>query len=155
MPRLSLSGFCSKRGLEQTFGTTKETVDLHNLISQVFASRLNYAYLTHHSTKGRRLSHSLAGECTDRGSKCSRHQHEMRGWACFSLSAGTIRGVRQSPQVHRPSKPYEARWKSWIIGLITKDPNLVDIHVHSDGVDIIPRHDVIPRRFDPVHGGFV
>ena len=45
-------------------------------------------------------------------------------------------------QVWRPSIPYDARWRSWITGLITKageDPNLVEIHIHCDGVDIIPK----------------
>ncbi len=45
-------------------------------------------------------------------------------------------------QVWRPSKPYDARWRSWITGLITKageDPTLVEIHIHSYGVDIIPK----------------
>ncbi len=45
-------------------------------------------------------------------------------------------------QVQRPSKPYDARWRSWITGLITKAgeaPNLVEIQIHSEGVDIIPK----------------
>jgi len=45
-------------------------------------------------------------------------------------------------QVQRPSKPYDARWRRWITGLITKageDPDLVQIQIHSDGVDIIPK----------------
>ena len=55
-----------------------------------------------------------------------------------------IRARQPNPpiQVQRPSKPYDARWRHWITGLITKageDPNLVDIHIHSDGVDIIPK----------------
>ena len=42
----------------------------------------------------------------------------------------------------RPSKPYDARWRSWITRLITKageTPTLVEIHIRSDGVDIIPK----------------
>ena len=45
-------------------------------------------------------------------------------------------------QVPRPSEPYDARWRRWITGLITKvgeDPNLVEIRIHRDGVDIIPK----------------
>ena len=45
-------------------------------------------------------------------------------------------------QVQRPSEPYDARWRSWITGLITKageDPHLVDVHIRPDGVDIIPK----------------
>ena len=45
-------------------------------------------------------------------------------------------------QIQRPSEPYDARWRNWITGLITKageDPHLVEIQIHSDGVDIIPK----------------
>ena len=46
------------------------------------------------------------------------------------------------PSQMRPSLPWDPAWRSWITGLITKageDPNLVDIQIHSDGVDIIPK----------------
>ena len=45
-------------------------------------------------------------------------------------------------QIQRPSEPYDARWRNWITGLITKageDPHLVEIQIHSEGVDIIPK----------------
>ncbi len=76
-------------------------------------------------------------------SKCGLIQVDRKAIFAF-VNAGLDPEPQDVPafQVQRPSKPYDARWRRWITGIITKageDPNLVEINIHSDGVDIIPK----------------